>query len=165
MCGLRNRFLGRECRCDTLFEGFKWCELRDLSSSVLPRAPGVYVLRIIEKGEDLEKSSETLLALAKRTRWTELLQYVESRLKRLNKVEDCPVVYVGSTATLSGRLKDLAGRRHTAFFPLFVVLYSGWRVDYGFLKCSTIREAGKIEENLKHEYVKIHGNPPALVEH
>lgn len=70
---LRNRFLGRDRGCDTLFESFKWCELVDMSSGALPRASGVYVLKIIEKVEDIEKSSETLLALAERTGWPESL--------------------------------------------------------------------------------------------
>ena len=108
-----------------------------------------------------------------KTGWHEFLRYVNSRLNRLRRIGDCPVIYIGSTSglrsegsatsSIRSRYVDLAGRRHTAFFPILALLLAGWRLDYGFLTVNTHTEAKKLEKRLKEVYRRIHGRLPALV--
>lgn len=164
----RDHPLGKACSCDMVFRGFKWCDLRALKSTDLPGMPGVYVLRIAETGWDLKQSAHMLLELVSDAGWLELETYIRSRLDRLNRIGACPVIYIDSTGAEKGglrsRLRDLAGKRHTAFYPIFVLLYSKWKIDYGFKDCKSNKEARQLEEYLKQKYRAIHGRPPALVE-
>jgi len=82
----RNRPLGKPCTCDALFQGFRWRELHLLRSSDLPRDSGVYVLRVIERGEDVEHASRKVLGLVEATGWGELVSYVGSRLTKLIRI-------------------------------------------------------------------------------
>jgi len=89
-----------------------------------------------------------VLNLIKATEWNEPIRYVESRLARLSRIGNCPVIYVGSTEAKEGglgsRLKDLAGRRHTALLPVLVFLAARWRMDSGFITCSTAEDAWEL---------------------
>ncbi len=51
----RDRLLGNPCICDTLFKEFKWIEIVSVKPKHLPKKPGVYVIRIIEKGYNVEE--------------------------------------------------------------------------------------------------------------
>jgi len=79
------------------------------------------------------------------------------------------VVYVGSIGgkkgkgNLRGRLNDFAGRRHTVFFPILVLLAADWRIDFGFKECGSAEEARRLEDEIKRSYGEIHGTLPALV--
>jgi len=163
----RSNPVGKPCSCDTLFQGFKWHELRLLRSRDLSKTPSVYVLRVTEKSEDLSYVSRKILELVENTEWNELIRYVESRLARLDRIGECPVIYIGSTGArrsgLRSRLMDLAGRRHTAFFPVFTILVAHWKIDFGFVTCSTVEEARRLEKDIKQRYKEIHGGLPALV--
>jgi len=57
---------------------------------------------------------------------------------RINNITGCLVISIGSAGTnpesrhmLAGRYRDLASR-HTAQYPLFALLYSGWELEYGW---------------------------------
>jgi len=169
----RSRPLGLKCECDYLFEGFKWGELVSIKVRDLPNEPGVYVIRVIERGLSVEDTIRELNDMLGRTGWYEFLRYVDSRLNRLWRIGDCPVIYIGSTSglrsegsatsSIRSRYVDLAGRRHTAFFSILALLLAGWRLDYGFLTVNTHREARNLERKLKEEYRRVHGRLPALV--
>ena len=160
----RNKPLGSECKCDHLFKGFHWHELPTLKASQLPKKPGVYTIRVIERGEDLINTKLKLEEIVLQTEWSELTRYVTRRLTRISHIRDCPLIYIGSTDNIKSRFMDLAGRRHTAFFPVLALLLSKWKLDYGFKTVSSRKEAEQLEEKLKKEYQKIHGFLPALVE-
>lgn len=156
--------LGVKCKCDPVFHGFLWHELSTLGASDLPKKPGVYVIRIIERGDDPMRAKYLLEDIILKTRWSELIKYVGNRLIRILQIRDCPVIYIGSTESIRSRYKDLAGRRHTAFFPILALLLSGWKLDYGFKIVSSKSEAEQMERELKRKYICIHGILPALVE-
>ncbi len=160
----RNKPLGPECKCDYIFEGFYWHELPTLKASQLPGRPGVYVIRVIERGGDLINTKLKLEEIVYQTNWDELIKYVTSRLVRVLRIRYCSLIYIGSTDNIKLRFKDLAGRRHTAFFPILALLLNKWKLDYGFKIVSTKKEAERLEEELKKKYQKIHGFLPALVE-
>ncbi len=160
----RRRPLGKECICDQLFQGFLWSELSSLKSSRLPGKPGVYVVRVIERDvECLKERLKLLEELILETGWRELIGYVKPRLERVLKIGDCPVVYIGSSGNLQSRLQDLAGKCHTAFYSILVLLVSKWRLDYGFKTLPSKKEAERLEEELKRRYIACHGRLPALV--
>ncbi len=169
----RSKPLGPRCECDYLFRGFVWGELVSIRAKDLPNEPGVYVIRVIERGLRVEDTIRRLKSVLGKTKWYELLKYVDLRLNRLWRIGGCPVIYIGSTSGLRSegsatssvrsRYVDLAGRRHTAFFSILALLLAGWRLDYGFLTVNTHTEARNLERKLKEEYRRVHGGLPALV--
>lgn len=133
----RNNPLGPKCRCDHILEGFRWHELSILKASHLPSKPGVYVIRVIKRGESLIKVKLRLDEIILQAGWDKLNRYVASRLVRIFRIKYCPLIYLGSTDNIKLRFKDLAGRRHTAFFPILALMLSKWRLDYGFKMVSS----------------------------
>ena len=148
----RDKPLGPKCICDDILKDFLWHELSALRASDLPNKPGVYVIRVIDRGEDLVNAKLKLSKIVMDTGWNELIKYVESRLVRLLRIKSCPLIYIGSTDSIKSRFKDLAGIRHTAFFPILALLLSRWRLDYGFKTASSKKEAAYLEEELKAKY-------------
>ena len=90
-----------------------------------------------------------------------------ARLKKIDEMSDCPTIYIGSAGTnpkskntLWGRYREFAGR-HTAMFPVWALLYSGWKLEYLWLCCDN--PAAK-EKEYKEKYKRLHGdNLPPLV--
>ncbi|OYT37471.1 MAG: hypothetical protein B6U89_07240 [Desulfurococcales archaeon ex4484_58] len=160
----RREPLGKKCRCDVLLDGFLWRELVEIDPSELPRNPGVYVIRVFEYGDPIDELIRGFKSFISKTRWIELSRYVESRLKRLYRIGECPLIYIGSANSIRSRYLDLAGKRHTIFFPVLILLYGGWKLDYGFKTTQNKDEAEMLEEELKNKYKSIHGTLPALVE-
>ncbi len=153
----RDKPLGPRCRCDYIFEGFYWHELATLKASHLPRKPGVYVIRVIEKRDEPINARRNLEEIILRSSWDELIQYVSNRLARLLRIGDCPLLYIGSTDSIKSRFKDLAGVRHTAFFPILALLLSNWRLDYGFKTVSTKEELNYWKRSLRKNTRKYMG--------
>lgn len=153
----------KECTCNVLFKNFTWKNLKLLSEKELPKLPGVYAIRIIKRGKPINEVKETFLSIIEKTSWKGLKEYVENRLNRLNRINECPIIYIGSTANLQSRFKDLCGRRHTAFFPIFALLIANWELEIGWQKLDNKNKAKETEKNLKEKYEKIHGKLPALV--
>ncbi len=162
--GYRRSPSGASCVCDWLFKDMIWQELVMVKLSSLPRKPGVYVIRVVEKGKDVDTLIQEFRNTILGTGWLELIDYVYSRLERLYRIRGCPVIYIGSTDNIQSRYKDLAGRRHTAFFPILALLLGGWRLDYGYKTVTTKDQAQHLEEELKTKYRRIHGTLPPLVE-
>ena len=100
--------------------------------------------------------------------WRELWSYYGSRLDRLKRVNPilCPVIYIGGTGkgkgTLRSRFRDLAGLRHTTFYPVFVLLLAGCEIDYGWKPLTSSAEAFNHEERVKRGYLEVHGELPPL---
>jgi len=167
----RNGPPGSKCKCDPLFEGFEWYELTSIRAKDLPSRPGVYIIRVVERGCSVREAIKYFNEILGRTEWKEFLKYVDSRLERLRRISACPVIYIGSTTGLKGgksssirtRYKDLAGRRHTVFFPILALLLAKWKLCFGFITVENHKKAKEIERKLKEEYRKVHDKLPALV--
>lgn len=107
------------------------------------------MIRVIKRGESLIKVKLRLDEIILQAGWDELSRHVASRLVRIFRIKDCPLIYLGSTDNIKLRFKDLAGRRHTVFFPILTLMLSKWRLDYGFKMVSSKKEAGWPEGELK----------------
>jgi len=108
--------------------------LTELNCGYLPQAPGVYVLRVVKMG-DVDAAVTFLRDVITKARWSEVGMFLKPRLRRLGRLKGsrCPVVYIGSTASLRGRCRDLAGKRYIAFIlVLLVLLISGTVLDYRY---------------------------------
>jgi len=163
------RPLGPRCICDYLFTDFLWRDLESIHPSTLPNRPGVYVIRVRRAGDAPVEAYKGFLKLFENLKWVEFKSYLENRLARvLNVHEACPVICIGATTgsrnpSIRSRYRDLAGRRHTALYPVLALLLAGWKLDYGFKTTSSREEAMELERRLKEEYIKVHGRLPALV--
>ena len=159
--------------CDGLFKGFKWGDLRRLSSKELPTKPGVYVLRLVvneyvgpaDLRERVGKAYSKASALLDKAGWRELSNYFGKRVERIRRIDPvkCPVIYIGATGkgtgTLRSRFRDLAGLRHTIFYPVFSLILAGWDIDFGWTEAE---DAFNVESRLKRQYIEVHGDMPAL---
>ncbi len=151
--------------CDELYYEFKF---QDLIIAQPPRKKGVYIIRVKNKGENKTTIIEKVQTLVTSINWDLVNTHVMSRVKRLGRIGQCPVIYIGSAGTqpkskntLKNRYKELSNR-HTAMYPIWALLYFGWKLEYGWKVC----EDSKGEEvTLKKAYQQIHqGKLPAIVE-
>ena len=153
------------CACEGIFKDFRWLDLGEVCSSDLPDVPGVYAIRVAERGMDVKEVCRGFLSFLEGSKWAELLSYVRSRLARLERISACPILYIGSAPkSIRVRFKDLSGIRHTAFFPILALMLGGWKLQYGFLTVKSDHEAKELEKRLKSKYAEFHGSLPALVE-
>jgi hypothetical protein len=147
------------CKCNFLFSDFNWDSLT--TANKLPPTPGVYAIRVTERGKSINRIISDIRNFLKKINWNPLNEYVLDRIYRLREINQCPIVYIGSTKSLQGRYDDLCGKRHTAFFSIFALLVANWKLEIGWIPKSDYRDE---EERLKTEYEKIHGKLPAIVE-
>jgi hypothetical protein len=141
----------------------------NLRKAVPPPEKGIYVIRIKKRGESFINSLEELSPILKKVDWEIVSKYVKSRVTRVSRLEKCDIIYIGragsikenSKNTLKGRYGELANR-HTIQFPLWLMLYLGWDLEYGWKVCKNPEQE---EDDLKLLYKKFHsGKLPALVE-
>ncbi|MBI3615252.1 MAG: hypothetical protein HY211_01920 [Candidatus Omnitrophica bacterium] len=89
------------------------------------------------------------------------------RVERIKRIGGCPIIYIGRAGrqnngkhTLAKRYRNFFGS-HTAMFPIWALLYSGWELEYGWLEKENPEF---IEAELKQKYRNSHqGRLPALV--
>ncbi len=151
--------------CNKLFADFKFQNIVDANP---PEAKGVYVIRIKKRGKtSIEEMIRRTEKLVSKIGWKMVEEYVIGRVKRLSRIGKCPVIYIGSAAprkgsknTLKGRYRELSNR-HTIMFPIWVLLYHGWQLEYGWKTCNNPKEE---ENKLKEKYKKMHSKLPSLVE-
>lgn len=112
----------------------------------------------------IEKTKQLILGIS----WDLVVEFVMSRIKRLDNIRNCPIIYIGSAGTQKGSKNTLKDRyeefsnRHTAMYPVWVLLYFGWELEFGWKKSDRPKQE---EEELKIKYQKLHdGKLPALVE-
>lgn len=150
------------CKCDQIFADFRWYDLVTIRMKMLPKDAGVYAVRVRERGKPVEWITSRSHALLGKIGWFSLENYVLSRIRRLENIGDCPVIYIGAAPTsLRGRYKDMCGERHTAFYPIVALLFAGWKLDFGSFEDN---EPAKKERLLKEQFRKVHGTLPALVQ-
>jgi len=151
--------------CNGLFDAFEFTRFQDAEP---PKRKGVYVIRIHRRGTPVEEVHDKAIALAESIGWDVASQFLCSRLDRLLAIGDCPTIYIGSAGTYAGSKNTLKGRylefsrRHTAQYPVWALLSSGWELQYGWMVVD--EHPGAAEEALKGQYRKAHGGRlPALV--
>jgi hypothetical protein len=154
-----------EC-CSTLFVDFTF---QDLTSAKPPNDKGVYVIRVKRRSEVpltvmIEKTRQLLSGIG----WDLVAGFIMSRVERLTNIGNCQIIYIGSAGgrsesknTLKNRYEEFANR-HTAMYPIWVLLYFGWKLEYGWKKSDRPIQT---EKELKTKYQKIHEKKlPPLVE-
>jgi hypothetical protein len=132
-----------------------------------PAEKGIYVIRVAKAGQPIEGIIEAVKALTRQLHWPLVEKKALNRMRRLERIASCPILYIGAAGpserskhTLEGRYRDFAGR-HTIMLPLWALAYFGWQLEYGWLATSS---AAPQEASLKSQYRFLHaGNLPALV--
>ena len=136
-----------------------------LQTAAPPNSKGVYIIRILTQGEPVNSFLPALVASVKRLHWPTVERKMLNRLSRLERIGDCPIIYVGGgqedkKQTLQGRYKNFAGS-HTAMYPIWALLYHGWQLQYGWL---VDPHPKRLEDKIKARYQAIHEDKmPALV--
>jgi hypothetical protein len=151
--------------CNGLFDAFLFTRFQDAEP---PKRKGVYVIRIHQRGTPVGEVHDKAIALAESIGWDVAGRFLHSRLNRLSKIGDCPTIYIGSAGTYAGSKNTLYGRyrelatRHTAKYPIWALLASGWELQYGWMVID--EHPGTAEAALKERYQEAHGGRlPALV--
>jgi hypothetical protein len=150
--------------CNRLFSDFKF---EDIRRSLPPKKKGVYIIRVKHIGTPPQKVVEQVKQVILALNWPLVGEKMLDRVKRIERVNQCPVIYIGAAGsqssskyTLHGRYKDFAGR-HTAMYPLWALLYFGWELEYGWIEDESPATA---ESKLKERYKQEHGGSlPAFV--
>lgn len=156
-------FSPKSC-CDNIFHDFVFQNIKNASP---PNKKGVYAIRIknraIKPEEIISKTAKHLEKLE----WEMVEEYILNRLKRLENITQCPVIYIGSAGTrenskntLKGRYKEFSGR-HTAMYPIWALLCFGWELEFGWIEKDNPK---KFEDEIKQRYKEKHNNRlPALL--
>jgi len=153
------------CGCESLFRDF---DFSNITTATPPKRKGVYVIQVKNRTQE---SPESIAAKAKQLispiKWKLVEDYVMNRIKRLEKISSCPTIYIGSAGTRrtskntrKHRYDELTNR-HTIMYPVWALLYAGWKLDYGW-KCSGDPSAEEKEYKRKYRDSH-HGKDPALV--
>lgn len=157
---------GEDTCCDDLFKEFVF---ENLVEAKPPREKGVYVIRIKKRSDTLPEAmvSEAKKVIAK-LGWKMLEKKMVGRIERLKRITQCPIIYIGGAGTQRGSRNTLKGRytefsgRHTAMYPIWILLYFGWKLQFGWKKT---KQPENEEAEYKKKYRKAHqGKLPALVE-
>lgn len=151
--------------CGDLFDGFCF---QDLRCAEPPNTKGVYVIRVGRRGQPVGEIIACVKRLIGELNWPQVGDFVLRRVRRLERIGQCPVIYIGSAGTSSdsrntllGRYKEFSGR-HTAMYPMWALLYFGWELEFGWLETD---KAGDLEAKTKEGYRQKHdGKLPAIVE-
>ncbi len=153
--------------CANLMSVFQF---QDMRSADPPPEKGLYVIRVAARGEPVLTIVQNvgISNILASIGLPQVTKYVQSRINRLLRVDDCTVIYVGSAGpgetsgnTLRGRYREFANR-HTAMYPLWALLYSGWQLEFGWHVSDRPKDA---EAELKLKYKSLHdGRLPALVD-
>ncbi len=155
----------RDRDCASLFSEFIFAPIEQAEP---PSARGIYVVRVADHGHLVRHVLTAADSAVAHLAWPMVEKKMHARLARMNRITSCPIIYLGSAGigessahTLHGRYHDFAGR-HTAMFPIWALLYHGWKLDYGWFTTDHPRE---MEIDLKNKFMALHeGNLPALVE-
>jgi len=145
-----------EC-CSNIFTDFTF---EDLTNADPPNEKGVYVIKVKSKSEVppnvmIEKTRQLLSGL----NWNLVIEFIMSRVERLSKIGNCPIIYIGSAGGQRGSQNTLKGRyrefslRHTAMYPIWVLLYFNWKLEFGWKRSIKPKQE---EEELKIKYRKLH---------
>ena len=145
--------------CDSLFTEFKF---QDLLSAQPPSEKGVYVIRVKIEGVKTNIIVDKTIKLVTGIGWELVKKYVMSRIKRLERIGQCPIIYIGAAGpqptsknTLKDRHKEFSSR-HTAMYPIWSLLYFGWKLDYGWKVCDARARMLKNKKSMKTSHLIKH---------
>lgn len=151
--------------CDDLFTKFTF---QDLRSALPPNRKGVYVIRVKKEGSSVRQIVKQAKQLLQNLKWELVQNYILNRIRRLERIRQCPIVYIGSAGTQKHSKNTLKGRyrefslRHTAMYPIWALLYFNWDLEFGWRETE---DPGRVESQLKQQYKERHGNRlPAIVQ-
>jgi len=157
-----NRHNQGDC-CNDLFTEF---EFQDLRSASPPDERGICVIRIKKEGSSVKEIVRQVKPLVKNLKWGLVEKYMLSRISRLEKINQCPIIYIGyagsidNKGTLKKRYKEFC-ERHTVVYPLVALLYFGWDLEFGWKEEDDPKKA---KSQLEQKYKEKHKNKlPALV--
>jgi hypothetical protein len=110
----------------------------DITKANPPQEKGVYVIKVKKRGLPLDEIISQLTTHIAGLPWEMVQAYFTSRIARINNITGCPVIYIGSAVTspksrhmLAWRYQDLT-QRQPIQFPLWALLYFGWKLDFGW---------------------------------
>lgn len=157
--------------CSNLFSKFEFQDLRAELPNNEKNKKGVYVIRVKRRDKPVKEIVEQIKQFVRKINWKSAEDFILSRIKRLEMINQCPIIYIGSAGerakgkpskvTLNKRRKQLS-KRHTASYPIFALIYLGWELEFLWKEEVSPRDT---EEQLKREYKEAHnGKLPALVE-
>jgi hypothetical protein len=120
-----------------------------------------------KEGRPVTEIVRQVKQLVKHLNWESVGKYTLDRISRLEKINRCPIIYIGSAGThqnskntLKQRYQEFPGR-HTATYPIGALLYFGWELELGWREEDN---PGDVEKQLKRQYEQRHNNElPALV--
>ena len=156
----------KHVECEAIFNQFIFENIKTISP---PNELGVYTIRINKAGEPVDCILKNTKQIIEKLEWNLVTVYMEKRINRISRIEECPYIYIGKAGgeNKHNGQKGLYFRfqkfknNHTAMMPLWVLLYFGWDLEYGYYICN---DPQNIENELKISYKGIHGVLPALVD-
>ena len=156
------------CECDYLFKIFNFYDITQLDKNYIPGERGIYAIKIKEEGRNIDEIMNQIDIILKKLNWNIVANHIGNRIQRLKNIDpkECPIIYVGSAGskgqgknTLRSRLDEFKNR-HTIMYPIWTMIYFGWKLEYGWhISDEPLDE----EKDFKQSYEKIHGSLPALV--
>ena len=151
--------------CSNLFPDFVF---QDIRCAKPPEEKGVYVIRVATVGRPVDEIKVQVEQIIGVLDWPMVGNKVLGRVSRLDRIDQCSTIYIGSAGTrqqsrhtLHGRYKDFAGR-HTAMYPLWALLCFGWELEYGWrIEARPEIAEAHLKAAFKHKH---QGKLPALVQ-
>jgi len=151
--------------CGELFSKFQF---QNLPAAQPPNKKGVYAIRVNRRGKASCEIVAQVKQLVDKLGWSQVGGFILRRVRRLERIGECAIIYIGSAGTrqdskntLSERYKEFSGR-HTAMYPIWALVYFGWKLEFGWIE---EENAGRAETEIKEQYKqKHHGRLPALVQ-
>lgn len=151
------------CDCKNIFKEFIFT---DLITAKPPDERGVYVIRIKARSLEVNEMLIKVEGLLEKFNWPFVKDFIRDRCYRLNNISKCNYIYIGRAGknngknTLEGRFDEFK-TRHTIMYPLWVLIYFDWKLEYGY---RIDENPIKLENFIKEQYKKLHNNQlPALV--
>ena len=141
--------------CDNLFPRFVFEDLRNANP---PEKKGIYVIRVRNEGKSVKEIKDMVGKLVGSLNWSIVGDYMLDRISRITKIGDCPIIYIGAAGpgeksknTLKGRYEDFSGR-HTAMYPIWMLLYFGWELEFGWKECKNPKDE-EVKRNIKRNII------------
>lgn len=145
--------------CEFLSDSFQF--YYDIRTALPPKGSGVYIIRVKKVGEkNIAEIVTRVNTLLETLNWQSVGSHILNRIERLNNVDECSTIYIGSGVNLNKRYKDFSGH-HTIMHCLWALIYFGWELEFGWKETEDHKKA---EKELKESYKDLHnGKLPALV--
>ena len=70
--------------------------------------------------------------IIKKLNWKLIGDLLFNRINRLRKINNCQIIYIGRSKNLKRRYREFTGS-HTIMYCVWMLLYFGWDLEYGWL--------------------------------